>query len=525
MTGPSEHRPSGPVAEAAHDAAPSRLPAGAAPREDAVTPAAQTPRDDAAWRAQRIDEFLARRDPLAALRCWVGSLDGYTVDHLVRRLFQDIARIDAAISRQVNVLLHAPAFQKLEASWRGLEYLVHVADLSGERSVEVGVVNIAWAELEADLENAVEFDQSEWFRLVYTDSFGTAGGVPLGLIVADFDVHARLAPDHPHDDVSVVRKLSSVAAAAFCPTVLNAHPSMLELDEFAELEHRSELESLWERPRYVKWNALRQSQDARFISLTLPRVLMRLPYADDGTRLDRFHFVEEASRFEQYLWGGAAFALAAVVLRSFAQSGWFTSLHGVRVGLEDGGLVTGLPAPAFDTDAPGVAVKSCAELRITDQRERELSELGLTALVDCPDTPWSAFYSTPSIQQPQQYATPQATENARISAMTQYMLCVARFAHFLKVIARDKTGAISDAAALERFLRDWIADYITADSSPSPEVKARRPLRGAEIQVREKPSVPGAFECVMQLQPHYERDDIAAMVRLVTEVAPLPRNT
>ncbi len=160
------------------------------------------------------------------------------------------------------------------------------------------------------------------------------------------------------------------------------------------------------------------------------------------------------------------------------------------------------------------------ELRITDHRERELSDLGLTALVDCPDTPWAAFYSTPSIQQPQQFATPEATENARLSAMTQYMLCVSRFAHFLKVIARDKTGAISDAAALEQFLRNWIADYITADSSPSPEVKARRPLRGAEILVREKPAVPGAFECVMQLQPHYERDDIAAMVRLVTEIAP-----
>lgn len=488
---------------------------------DSTFPGRAAPDDGGRDPWLRIDEFLAADELPRALLLWVGNVAGWTVERLGRRLSQDVARLDEAITRQLNVILHAPAFQKLEAAWRGLEYLTQVADLANERRLEVCAVSISWSELERDLDNAVEFDQSEWFRLVYTDCFGTPGGVPLGCVVADFEVHARLSADHPHDDVSVVKKLGSVAAAAFCPTVLNAHPSLLELDEFSELEQRRDLAAIWERPRYLKWNALRQSQDARFISLTLPRVLMRLPHCDDGTRLDGFRFVEDAYRFEQHLWGGAAFALAGVIMRSFAQHGWFSSIHGVRVGSADGGIVTGLPVAAFTTDAPEVALKSCAELRITDTRERELSELGLTSLVDCPDTPWSAFYSTPSIQQPQNFATVEATENARISAMTHYMLCVSRFAHFLKVMARDKTGGISDAATLERYLSNWIMEYVTADSSPSPEVKARRPLRAAEIHVREKPQLPGAFECVMQLQPHYERDDIAAMVRLVTEMAPV----
>ena len=503
---------------------PSRRPGDESP-QDIWQPAAFSAPSGADAR-RHVEQFLAERDVGRALRLWLGSLDGWTLEQAARRLSRDIARIDDLITRQVNAILHAPAFQKLEATWRGLQHLVQVAELAEDGRIVVCAVDARWSELEQDLDNAVEFDQSEWFRLVYTDCFGTPGGAPLGLIAADYDVHLRMSEEHPHDDVEILRQLGSVAAAAFCPLVLNAHPSVLEMDDFGELERLSDLSSMFERPRYLKWNTLRRSPDARFVSLTMPRVLMRLPYQDDGLRLDGFQFREDAHRREQHLWGGSAFAFAGVVMRSFAQHGWFASVRGVQAGVADRGLVTGLVVPSFATDAAGVALKCCTEVRVTDERERELAELGLTPLVDCPDTEWSAFYSAPSLQQPQKYSTAEATANARISALTPYMLCVSRFAHFLKVMVRDKIGGISEAEKLEGVLNDWLTRYKTSDASPSAETKAHYPLRDAKVQVRHKidkegKESPGAFECVIHLQPHGERDEISAMVRLVTEMTPL----
>jgi type VI secretion system ImpC/EvpB family protein len=435
-------------------------------------------------------------------------------------LQRDVARLDAILSAQANAILHHPRFQRLEASWRGLRYLVDTAD--DAEGVKIRVLNAGWKEIARDLERAIEFDQSQLFRKVYSEEFGMPGGEPYGLLLTDCEIRPRPSAEHPLDDIAVLASLSQVAAAAFVPVIAGTHPAMFGLDDFSELEQPLNLTRAFDQLEYVKWKAFRESEDSRFVGLTLPRVLMRLPYEDDGSRVDGFRFREdvEGPGCKNYLWGNAVYAFGAVVVRAFIESGWLAGIAGVRRDVAGGGLLNDLPVHSFSTDKRGIATKCSTDIMVSDFQEQELSELGFIPLCHCENTDYSAFYTTPSVQKSKKYDELAATINARISAMLQYMLCVSRFAHYLKVLVRDKIGSFTEADECENFLHKWIHQYVVADPSASPEVKAEYPLREARIRVWEHPGKPGSYLCTAHLWPHFELDGLTASVRVMTELVP-----
>ena len=473
--------------------------------------------------ARVLDHFLQEPSPATALRMWLDWTGRTTAvadqDQLARLLNRDVAQLDGLLNEQLNAILHHPRFQKLEAAWRGLRYLV---EQKGEAAdVKIRVLSVRWDELARDAERAIEFDQSQLFRKVYEEEFGRPGGEPFSVLLGDYEIRHRPSREHPVDDVSVLTAISQVAAAAFAPFVAAAHPALFELDSFAELQQPLDHAKTFEQLDYLKWRAFRDTEDSRFAALTLPRVLMRLPYRDDGSRHDRFRFQEDTSGRDagKYLWGNAAFALGAVLIRAFQTSGWLSDIRGVQRGVEGGGLVPGLCVASTATDKRGVVPTGSTDAIITDRLEPELSDLGFIPLCRCQDTDNSAFYGTPTVQKAKKYDDPAATANARISAMLQYLLCVSRFAHYLKVAARDKIGSFIEAEECERYLHDWLQGYVTPDADASPETKARCPLRQGDVRVRQHPEKPGSYMCVVHLWPHFQLDELSTSIRLTAELS------
>ncbi len=468
-----------------------------------------------------LEQFLLERSPLQALRLWVEEVTGRKLlgdkRQATQLLSRDIARIDALLSRQVNAILHHPGFQRLEASWRGLRYLVEQAE-DGE-TVKIRVLSLSWKDLVRDLERAFEFDQSQLFRKVYSDEFGMPGGEPYGVLLGDYEIRHRPGGEQPTDDLGALTALSGVAAAAFAPFIAAAHPTFFGLENFAELEKPLNLPRTFEQLEYVKWKAFRNTEDSRFVGLAMPRILMRLPYGD-GPRLDRFRFREELRSRDDYLWGNPVYAFGAVLIRAYNESGWLAEIRGVRRGELGGGLVAGLPVHSPRTDRPGVAPKSLTDGMLTDAHEKELAELGFLPLCYCADTDLAAFFGTQSVQKPKTYDEPAATANARLSAMLQYILCVARFAHYLKVIARDKLGSLKGPSECEEFLYRWLANYVISNDEVDLETKARYPLREAKVQVRAHPAKPGNYLCVAHLRPHFQLDQLVTSMRVAAELNP-----
>jgi type VI secretion system ImpC/EvpB family protein len=471
-----------------------------------------------------LDRFLTEPSPWHALAFWLGGdldLDRPGLkDRIAQRLTRDVGRLDTLLSRQVNAILHHSAFQRLEASWRGLRYLV--GQVPEGENVKVRVLSVTWKELTRDLERALEFDQSQLFKKVYGEEFGTPGGEPYGILLGDYEVRHRPGPDHPMDDMATLGALSQVAAAAFAPFIVAAHPLMLDLASFADLEQPLNLSKTFEQREYVKWKAFRDTEDSRFLGVVLPRIALRLPYGDDSSRLDGFRFKEEVTDpgRQEYLWGNAAYAFGGVVVRAFVDSGWLAAIRGVQRGRVGGGLVAGLPSHAFETDRPGLVPRSCTDAIITDAQEKELADLGFIPLCHCQDTDLAVFYGNQSAQKPKVYDELSATINARLSAMLQYMLCVARFAHYLKVMCRDKVGSFKGPGDCEEFLNRWLGEFTTSTEKGGSELKARYPLREGRVQVREWPDKPGSYMCVVHLRPHFQLDQLVTAVKLVTQLAP-----
>ena len=470
-----------------------------------------------------LDRFLQSDDLVEQIRLLFGADCQLDRREISRQLNHQVAEIDEILNEQVNAILHHKAFQKLEASWRGLRYLVDQAARYGADGVRIRVLHLSWRELTRDLERAPEFDQSQLFRKVYEDEFGTPGGQPYGMLIGDYEIHPRPTEDHPFDDIKTLKEISSVAAAAFCPFITSVSPAMFGLNDFSGLQHVENLSRGFEGAEFIKWRAFRELDDARFVGLTLPRVLMRRPWAHDPHRSDHFCFEEDTAARDRnkYLWGNAAYAYGEVAIRAFAQSGWLAEIRGVQRDLEWGGLVTGLAVDSFGTDREGVAPKSSTEVTISDLQESSLSNLGFLPLSHCWDTEYAAFYSSQSTQKPRKYDRVLATQNAKISAMLHYVLCVSRFAHYLKVIARDKIGSNLTPEDCQKYLDRWIKNYVTPDDQAAQETKARRPLRGADIRIITDPSKPGNFLCTMNLWPHYQLDDLTASVRLNTSLKPM----
>lgn len=472
-----------------------------------------------------LAQWLAESSPNKALQLWVkerfSSGEPLTRQSVVRRLSQDLAALDQILTRQVNAILHHPRFQQLEASWRGLWYLTGEAKENLDRAefdekppkIEIRLLNFSKQNLSKDLLNAVEFDQSQCFKKIYEEGLGIAGGHPFGAVIGDYQFTSHV------EDIDLLEKISQVAAAAFCPFIASASPQLLGLESFCTLERPLRLEESFGQLDYLKWNAFRAQNDSRFIGLALPRVLMREPYLNDGSRADGFCFHEEVSAPDRsaYLWGSASYAFGAVLLRAFASCRWFADIRGFQRGIEGGGLVTGLPSHSFATDRTGVAVKSSTEVSISEFHEKELSTLGFIPLCHCKDTDYSVFYTNSSVQKPTVYSESDATANSKISAMLQYVMCVSRFAHYLKCVARDKIGGHATEQELQRYLKGWIANYV-ADVNCPPKLKSKYPLREAQIEVRETPAKPGSYNVTMRLLPHYQLDGLTMGLRLVTKM-------
>jgi type VI secretion system ImpC/EvpB family protein len=387
-------------------------------------------------------------------------------------------------------------------------------------NVKIKVLNASWKDLTRDLTvRSLEFDQSDLFRKVYNDAFGTPGGEPFSVLIGDYEIRHRISADHPYNDLETLDAISGVAAAAFAPFIASAHPSMLELSDFADLERPLDLSRTFENLEYLKWKAFRKKEDSRFIGLTLPHVLARLPYSDDSARVDGFRFQEDVSGPDRskYLWGNASYAFGAVLIRAFVETGWLADIRGARRGELSGGLVEGLPVHSFSTDRRGIAPKSSTDAIVTDAQEKELGLLGFIPLCHCQDTELAAFYGNQSVQQPMEYDKSSATLNARLSAMLQYILCASRFAHYLKVIARDRVGSYARASEFQHFLRGWLMNYTTANDKAG----ARHPLREARVEVEELADKPGTFSCRMFLRPHHQLDQMTSVLKLESTLAPM----
>jgi type VI secretion system protein ImpC len=419
-----------------------------------------------------------------------------------------IADIDALLSNQLNEIMHNQAFQKLEASWRGLHFLVMSSETS--TMLKIKVLNVSKDDLRRDLERAIEFDQSALFKKVYEEEFGTFGGAPFGALIGDYEF-ARHPPD-----VDMVAKLSNVAAAAHAPFFAAAGPELFNLDRFTDIGTPRDLAKIFDTVEYAKWKSFRESDDSRFVGLVLPHVLMRLPYGPDTTPVEAFNFKEEVDGKDhsKYLWGNAAYALGTRLTDAFAKYNWCAAIRGV----EGGGLVEGLPTHTFRTDDGEVALKCPTEIAITDRREKELADLGFIPLVHCKGTDYAAFFSEQSCQKIRKYDTDAANANARLSSQLQYIMATSRFAHYLKAMMRDKIGSFISRADCERFLNRWIRQYVVEGDNASQTDKAKHPLREARIEVADVAGKPGAYRAVSFLRPHFQLDELTMSLRLVAEL-------
>ena len=419
-----------------------------------------------------------------------------------------IAELDKNLSAQLNEVMHNEAFQKLEGTWRGLHYLTHQSETG--QSLKIRVMNVNKKDLLKDLEKAVEFDQSTTFKKVYEEEYGQLGGQPYGMLVGDF--HFGRKPD----DINLLKLLSNTAAAAHAPLISGADPELFNMKEFTELANPRDLAKIFDGAEYASWRSFRESDDSRYCALTLPRVLGRIPYGADFKQVEEFNFEEavDGKENDKYLWMNSSWAYAARVTDAFAKSGWMANIRGV----EGGGKVEGLPVHTFPTDDGDVAMKCPTEIAITDRREFELSNLGFMPLLHAKNEDYAVFMGAQSAQKPKVYFDPDANANAELSSKINYLLCVSRFGHYLKVMARDKIGSGMERSDCERWLNDWIGNYVCDPATAGEEMKARCPLSAASVEVREIDGKPGWYEAVAHLRPHFQLETLSASMRLVAEV-------
>src|SRR5574343_349803 len=438
-------------------------------------------------------------------------LDGTVVvsDNLSANIDARIAEIDQLISAQLSEVLHAPEFQKIESSWTGLHYLCKHTS-TGER-LKIKLLNTSKKDIVKDFKTAIDFDQSALFKKVYEEEFGTFGGSPFGALIGDFEI-GRGA-----EDMYFVEQMSHVAAASHAPFISAASSELFGLETFTDLGKPRDLAKVFDTVEYAKWKSFRESEDARYVGLTLPRFLGRLPYNPlDGEVTEGFNFVEDVdgTDHEKYLWCNAAFSFGARLTSAFENYGWCAAIRGV----EGGGLVEDLPTHTFRTDDGEVALKCPTEIAITDRREKELSDLGFIPLVHCKNTDYAAFFGAQSAQKAKKYDTDSANANASLSAQLQYMFAVSRIAHYMKAMMRDKIGSFASAANVQNYLQRWIDQYVTADDSATQETKAQFPLREASVEVSEVPGRPGVYLAVSFIRPHFQLDELSVSLRLVAEL-------
>jgi type VI secretion system protein ImpC len=444
---------------------------------------------------------------------------------LIGAINQRIAALDQEVDEGLNEVMHHDAFCKLESSWRGLHYLVSRAETG--TMLKLRLLNATKDEIQKDLERAVEFDQSVQFKKIYEEEYGTFGGSPYSVLIADYEF------GRSPQDIKWLEKMSNVAAAAHAPFIAAASPQMFDMDSFEELSNPRDLAKIFESTELVPWRSFRDSEDSRYVALCLPHFLLRSPYGKDmrpdangedhkqritgRTPSDDVDFQEEVNgQPKDYCWGNAAYALAERITNAFALYKWTAAIRGV----EGGGLVEGLPAINFKTDEGDVILKCPTETAITDRREKELNDLGFVTLVHRKNTDHAAFFGGQTTQKPKVYQDPQATANARLSSQLPYVMAASRFAHYIKAMMRDKVGSFMTKENVSDYLNKWIADYVLLDDRASQSSKASYPLREARVDVEDVVGKPGVYKAVVYLRPHFQLDELTASIRLVAELPP-----
>ncbi|QQS39645.1 MAG: type VI secretion system contractile sheath large subunit [Acidobacteriota bacterium] len=421
-----------------------------------------------------------------------------------------VAEIDRLVSAQMNEIMHQEEFQKLEGSWRGLHHLVKNS-LTGPQ-LKIRVMSVNKKDLLKDFERALEFDQSTLFKKIYEEEYGTFGGAPYGALIGDFEFG-----NHPQD-MALLESISQVAAAAHAPFLSAASPDLFGWDTFSEMTEVRDVSKIFDRTEYMKWRSFRESEDSRYVGLTLPHVLGREPYGAATKPTETFMFEEDVdgTDHKKYLWSNAAYALGTRLTEAFSMHGWCVAIRGV----EGGGLVDGLPTHTFATDEGEIAMKCPTEVAITDRREKEFSDNGFVPLVHCKGTDYAAFFATQSANKPKKYDTDEANANARLSSQLQYIFAVSRFAHYLKAMMRDKIGSFMSREEASLFLNKWINNYVLENDVAPASQKAKYPLREARIDVAEVPGKPGAYRAVAFLRPHFQLDELSVSLRLVADLPP-----
>lgn len=427
-----------------------------------------------------------------------------------------IAAVDQKMSVQLAEVMKHPDFQKLEGSWRGLHHLVMNSETS--KQLKLRMLNVTKREVFKDLDKAIEFDQSVLFKKLYEDEFGMPGGEPFGALVGDFEF-----TNHP-EDIDLLEKMSGVCAAAHCPFVSAADPALFGMESWQDLMKPRDIEKIFMGARYTKWNSFRDSEDSRYVTLVMPRVLARLPYGAATKPIEEFEYEEfeldpvsgdsKPATHDQYCWMNAAYVMGTNMTRAFAETNWCTAIRGA----ENGGVVEGLPVHNFMSDDGDVASKCPTEIGITDRREAELSKEGFLPLCHYKNTDYSVFFGAQTAQRPKKYDKPDATANAAISARLPYIMASSRIAHFLKCIARDKIGSFMERSDMEDFLKRWISQYVLDDPKASSEMKAKYPLAAADIRVEEIPGAPGSYNAVALMKPWLQLEELTTSLRMVAKL-------
>jgi type VI secretion system protein ImpC len=427
-------------------------------------------------------------------------------------LGQRIKQLDELISAQLNEVMHAPEFQKMEASWRGLQYLVGNTETS--TMLKIKVLDVSRDDIAKDFGTINDWERTAIFKKIYEEEYGTLGGQPYACLIGDYEITR-----HPKD-LQFLSNMSNIAAASHAPFLTAASPALFNWDNFTQLARDRDLAKIFDNELYTQWRDFRKSDDSKYVGLCLPHILLRLPYGEETAPVEEFGFEEKVDGrdHKKYLWGNAAYALGARITDAFAKHEWCAAIRGV----EGGGLVEGLPYHTFKTD-DGLADAKCpTEIAITDRRENEFSKLGFIPLCHYKGTTNAVFMAEQSANKPTEYLNADATANARLSAQLQYIFAVSRFAHFLKVMMRDKIGSFMSREQCQKFLNEWIQNYVLLDDFAPQEAKAKFPLRDARIEVKEDPAKPGVYTAVAFLRPHFQLDELTVSLRLVARL-PQPK--
>ncbi|THB85833.1 type VI secretion system contractile sheath large subunit [Pantoea allii] len=436
-------------------------------------------------------------------------------DDAYKNIAAIIAEIDLKLSEQINLILHHDEFQSLESAWRGLHYLVYNTET--DEKLKLRFMDISKDDLRRNMKRykGIAWDQSPLFKQIYEEEYGQLGGEPFGCLVADYHF------DHSPPDVDLLSSIGKVAASAHMPIITGAAPSVMQMESWQELANPRDLTKIFtQNLEYAAWNSLRQSEDSRYIGLAMPRFLARLPYGIHSNPVDNFNFEEttDGADHSKFVWANAAYAMAVNINRSFKHYGWCTMIRGV----ESGGVVENLPCHTFPTDDGGVDMKCPTEIAISDRREAELAKNGFIPLVHRKNTDYAAFIGAQSLQKPTEYYDPDATANANLSARLPYLFACSRFAHYLKCIVRDKIGSFKEREDMQRWLNDWVMNYVDGDpANSSQETKARRPLAAAEVVVEDVEGNPGYYQAKFFLRPHFQLEGLTVSLRMVAKLPSL----